>query len=218
MDKTLTTGYCPHSDGLVERFNRILEEMLSLFVSECQKNWYELAYRTSKHSSTQVTPCKMMFGRDVTLPVDLVEPIPEKYKVDRIEPCQYVKELEGKLSVVHEFARQKLKCGSEIQKYYNMKSFGSRYKVGDVILLYHPMRKIRITPKLQCYWKGPYMYVVTKRINNRMRPFKGECDSSWAIYMSKKIDKNTQTLHIIPNISLIFDTANFTLMGCNLEP
>ena len=53
---------------------------------------------------------------------------------------------------------------------------------------------------------------------NRMRAFKGECDSSWAMDMSKKIDKNTQTLHIIPNISLIFDTANFTLMGCNLEP
>ena len=217
MDKTRTTGYCPHSDGLVERFNRTLEEMLSLFVSECQKNWDEylpylmLAYRTSKHSSTQVTPCKMMFGRDVTLPVDLVEPIPEKYKVDRIEPCQYVKELEGKLSVVHEFARQKLKCASEIQKYYyDMKSFGSRFKVGDVILLYHPLKKIGITPKLQCYWKGPY--VVTKRINNvnyeikqsptgtpqivhfnRMRPFKGECDSSWAMDSSKKIDKTTQT-------------------------
>ena len=191
--------------------------MLSLFVSECQKNWDEylpylmLAYRTSKHSSTQVTPCKMMFGRDVTLPVDLVEPIPEKYKVDRIEPCQYVKELEGKLSVVHEFARQKLKCASEIQKYYyDMKSFGSRFKVGDVILLYHPLKKIGIKPKLQCYWKGPY--VVTKRINNvnyeikqsptgtpqivhfnRMRPFKSECDSSWAMDSSKKIDKTTQT-------------------------
>ena len=78
IDKTQTTSYHAMGDGLVERFNRTLEEMLSLFVNKNQKNWDELlpylllAYRSSKHTSTGVTPSKMMLGRDVTLPIDLI--------------------------------------------------------------------------------------------------------------------------------------------------
>ena len=39
IDKTRTTGFHPQSDGLVERFNRTLENMLSKFVSESQRDW-----------------------------------------------------------------------------------------------------------------------------------------------------------------------------------
>ena len=39
MDKTRTTPYHPQSDGLVERFNRTLEDMLSKVVDENHKNW-----------------------------------------------------------------------------------------------------------------------------------------------------------------------------------
>ena len=39
IDKTRTTTLRPQSDGMVERFNRTLEAMLSKFVSENQKDW-----------------------------------------------------------------------------------------------------------------------------------------------------------------------------------
>ena len=39
IDKTRTTGFHPQSDGLVERFNCTLENMLSKFVSESQRDW-----------------------------------------------------------------------------------------------------------------------------------------------------------------------------------
>ena len=75
-DKTRTTPYRPHSDGLVERFNRTLEDMLSKFVASDQRNWDSnlpvliLAYRSSIHESTGQSPYLMMFGRETTLSVD----------------------------------------------------------------------------------------------------------------------------------------------------
>ena len=38
-EKTRTTPYHPKSDGMVERFNRTLETMLSAYVSDHQRDW-----------------------------------------------------------------------------------------------------------------------------------------------------------------------------------
>ncbi|PIK36696.1 Retrovirus-related Pol polyprotein from transposon [Apostichopus japonicus] len=56
--KTRTTPYHPQSDGMVERFNRTLETMLSMVVAPNQKDWdtwlpyASLAYNTTVHEST----------------------------------------------------------------------------------------------------------------------------------------------------------------------
>jgi hypothetical protein len=58
IDKTKTTAFRPQSDGLVERFNRTLEDILSKYVSQNQKDWDEqhpwalMAYRSSEHDTT----------------------------------------------------------------------------------------------------------------------------------------------------------------------
>ena len=76
--KTRTTSYHPQSDGLVERYNRTLQGMLSLFVEENQRDWDEyvavlcMAYRASPQESTNVTPNMMMLGHEVNLPVDIL--------------------------------------------------------------------------------------------------------------------------------------------------
>lgn len=78
IEKTRTTPYIPQSDGLVERANRTIENMLASFVSQNQKDWDEyllllmLAYRSAQHKATGISPCKMMLGRHVSLPADLV--------------------------------------------------------------------------------------------------------------------------------------------------
>ncbi|KAL3853041.1 hypothetical protein ACJMK2_016625 [Sinanodonta woodiana] len=55
IENTRTTAYHPQSDGMVERFNRILAAMLSAYVNEHQDNWDEhlpyltMAYRAGIH-------------------------------------------------------------------------------------------------------------------------------------------------------------------------
>ena len=82
--KTRTTPYNPKSDGLVERFNRTLVDMVEIMLQPYsdQNNWDELlpyatfAYRTTPQESTGETPFMMMFGREAAVPVDLmVEPV-----------------------------------------------------------------------------------------------------------------------------------------------
>ncbi|CAC5405922.1 unnamed protein product [Mytilus coruscus] len=78
IDKTRTTPYRPQSDGLVERLNRSLEEILSKYICSNQKDWDEqlpwafMAYRSSVHESTKFSPCKLMLGREIELPIDLI--------------------------------------------------------------------------------------------------------------------------------------------------
>ena len=75
--KTKTTPYHQESDGLVERFNRTLLMMLAMFAGEHKDDWDDLlpqvmmAYRSSVHESTGFSPCRLMFGEECTLPMDI---------------------------------------------------------------------------------------------------------------------------------------------------
>ena len=78
VEKTQTTSFHPQSDGLVERFNKTLETMLSMFVASNQKDWDQwlpglpCAYRATPQNSTKQSPNLMMFGRELSLPTDLM--------------------------------------------------------------------------------------------------------------------------------------------------
>ncbi|VDI37976.1 Hypothetical predicted protein [Mytilus galloprovincialis] len=86
IHKTRTTPFRPKSDGMVEKSNSTIETMLSAFVSKHQRDWDEyiyllmLAYRSSEHESLGTSPCSMLFGREVNLPVDLILGRPETEK------------------------------------------------------------------------------------------------------------------------------------------
>ena len=66
--KSHTTAYHPQGDGLVERFNHSLFQMLRSYV-ETKEEWENhlplilYAYRTAIHSSTGFTPFELMYGR-----------------------------------------------------------------------------------------------------------------------------------------------------------
>ena len=73
---TRTTPLHLQSDGMVERFNRMLESQLSKFVEDHQRDWDShlplllMAYRIAVHESTGYTPASLMLGRDLRLPID----------------------------------------------------------------------------------------------------------------------------------------------------
>ena len=78
VHRTRTTPYCPQSDGLVERFDRTLIDMLSKFCNEKQDDWDQhlpclmCAYRSSVNESTGCTLNLLVLGRETALPVDLM--------------------------------------------------------------------------------------------------------------------------------------------------
>ena len=72
-----TSGGRPQTDGLVERLNRMLKQMLSKVVCKGGKDWDELlcpilfAYRTAPQTSTRETPFMLVYGRDPRVPTSL---------------------------------------------------------------------------------------------------------------------------------------------------
>ena len=65
VKKTRTTAYHPQGDGMVERFNCTLLQLLHTYVTR-QEEWEKhlplalYAFRTSVHSSTAVSPFELM--------------------------------------------------------------------------------------------------------------------------------------------------------------
>ena len=96
IDKTRTTSRRPQSDGMVERFNRTLETMLTMYAEHKQDTWDQhlqnimLAYRSSVHDSTGFTPNRMMLGREVELPFQAVVGCPSR---DQQTAVEYVNNL-----------------------------------------------------------------------------------------------------------------------------
>ena len=74
--KVFTTSFHPMCDGLTERLNQSLIQTLSFLVSESQKDWDQfldialLAYRSAKHTTIKMSPARMLYGRELRLPVD----------------------------------------------------------------------------------------------------------------------------------------------------
>eukprot|EP00731_Ephydatia_muelleri_P002224 Em0001g2224a len=149
IHKTRTTAYHPHCNGLVERFNRTLLDMLSTTVKDHKMNWDQcirrvcLAYNSSVHASTGYSPFYLMYGRQVNLPVDLM------YGSTPHEACtlgDYAHTLRNNLTEAYVLARRKGITEHNRQKaLYDVKVHGAPYQVGDWVWLHSPA-----VPRGQC--------------------------------------------------------------------
>ena len=163
--KTRSTPYNPKSDGMVEHFNGHLQSILAKLVDEDRSNWDDFlpyiicAYNSTPHASTGLTPNRMMLGRELNLPVDLV--FGYEFPDERPCPIEYVEWVRDALSLAHEKARKELGRAAERQaKYYNRLSGDPVYKVGDwVLLYYYPLA----SKKLALKFLGPFK--VTRKVN-----------------------------------------------------
>lgn len=121
VKKTRTTALHPQSDGQVERHHQTILDYLAKFISKNQRDWdnwisiYLLAYRSSRHEATGVSPVELYFAQDLRLPLDLLRGSPSVLG-QKILIENYVKELKEKLKDIHRDTRQRL----------NIKSFRSK--------------------------------------------------------------------------------------------
>jgi transposase InsO family protein len=168
IQKTSTTPYHPQSDGMIERQNRTLNSSLAMMIKKNQKDWdlqlpfAMFAYRTAFHETTKHTPYQMCFGREATLPIDVMFGSPNETET---EASDFVSTLRVNLESAFHDARKSIMAQHQRQKrLYDQRSHGEPYRVRDFVWLYNPKRKKGIATKLSCHWSGPYM--ITKRISD----------------------------------------------------
>ena len=162
--KIKTSPYRPQSDGQVERFNRSLLNMLSAFVTDRANDWDEhlpyvmMAYRSSKHTSTGCTPYSMIYGRECTMPVDLLFPdIGVSNTPDPACGSEYVDYIRRVIQTSHEFAREHLQRATIRQKkgYDAYAKDRPKFLPGDHVRYYYP--PARNTNKFARPWIGPFV-------------------------------------------------------------
>ena len=164
IDKTRRTPYHPQSDGMVERFNRTLTTMLSAYVNEHHKDWDRqipyvmMAYRSAEHETTGMSPNKVMLGREVSTPLDLMYELPSNSR--HIPINEWVWELQERLATAHSIVRQN--TGQSIirqKQVHDRKNSFETFENGDKVLVYFPVKKVGTSSKFTSYWRGPYEIV-----------------------------------------------------------
>ena len=159
IHKTRTTPYHPQSDGMVERFNRTLEGLLTITIRENQTDWdlkalwVASAYRATPHSSTGFTPNFIMWGREALLPMDVAYGLPSKEETIH----EHLRNMLGNIREAHVIATEALHQSREVQKkYYDRGKIPYTYTPGEAVWCFLPMQSKGRSPKLQSFWTGPW--------------------------------------------------------------
>ena len=170
IHKTRTTALYPQSDGMVERYNRTLENQLATFVQDHQKDWdlhlplLLMSYRSAVHETTKLTPGMLMFGRELRVPLDLLLGRPQA-DIEEQSYLEYAERLRASIGTVHDFARDHQQAGSQrMKRRYDIRSEAFNFSKGGLVWLYNPQRKKGKSPKLSRPWEG--LYVVVERLND----------------------------------------------------
>lgn len=172
IDKTRTTPYHPQSDGMVERMNRTIKDMLSKYINANQTDWDRfvdgivLAYNTTPHETTRISPYRLVFGKEAKLPINVLTEN-ENFTTSEKEANKavYVRDLEEKLSTIHEQAREITKEASQRQKnYFDRNVRETNYEVGELVRRSQPKVGKGEKLKLSRKWTGPW--IIIKRLSD----------------------------------------------------
>lgn len=154
---------------MVERFNKTLATMLTGYVNEYHSNWDVLlpyvmmAYRSAEHETTGYTPNRLMLGREVSTPLDIIYELPNQVKP--IPQNQWAWELQDKLESAHQIVQKYVSGQIMRQKKNHDKNVKwCQFKQGENVYVHFPLRAPGRSPKFTSQWWGPYQ--VLKKITD----------------------------------------------------
>lgn len=163
VKRSRTSPYHPQCDGMVERFNRTLQQMLVSFVKETREDWDDhlpfvlMAYRSAVHESTGCSPNMMVFGRELPGPMDIICSAFTHQAGSLQCPCEYVEWLKQSLEGAFQFARERMKKAALAQKLIYDKSVKQvTFEVGQWVAYFYPPTSRQ---KLGKGWQAPFLVV-----------------------------------------------------------
>ena len=162
IQKTRTTPYNPKSDGMIERLNRTVLQMLSMLVNGNRDGWDDhipfvmMAYRATCHDSTGFSPNELMFGREIPFPIDVMFNGCQG-QVETVCQSQYVEWLKTSLELSLDVAFENLKPSALKQKRaYDVGLKPRKFNADDIVWRWYPPLG---NQKLAMGWVGPYKII-----------------------------------------------------------
>jgi hypothetical protein len=157
---TNTTGYNPKSNP-VERRHRDLGNILRAILEDQPNNWEEalpqalFAMRTAVNSAIGLAPYQVLFGRDVSQPLDTIFQLPEDNIQGEATHRQYLRELQKRMRAAAKYAQENMAEAVRRQRrqYHQDKK---HFLPGQKVWLFTPRTKPGASRKLSSYWTGPW--------------------------------------------------------------
>ncbi|UYV84941.1 hypothetical protein LAZ67_X004064, partial [Cordylochernes scorpioides] len=166
MSHYFTTAYHPQTNGLTERLNKTLVDMLSMYVDVDQKNWDSVlpfitfAYNTARQETTGFSPFFLVHGREAETMLDALFPYQPDYEED-----EHISHLMMDAEEARQLARlQTLKAQAIDKERYDSRHKPVYYDVGDLVWVFTPVRKVGLSEKLLKKYFGPYR--ITKKLSD----------------------------------------------------
>lgn len=154
-----STPHHPQTNGLVERTNRTLTNMLAMYVSSDHRDWDDVlpfityAYNTAKHETTDYSPFYLLYAR------------PPLSCIDTILPFDFHSEYSvAKTLCLAEEARRIARLRTVASQHRSQERYDSRhqsvsYAKGDFVWLWTPLRKRGLCEKFLPQYTGPFVVV-----------------------------------------------------------
>ena len=140
IDKSRTTPYHPMGNGMPERFNQTLLNMLGTLEDDQKSDWKSYvpslvhAYNSTRQESAGYSPHYLMFGRHPRLALDAflgIKPGPEK-----LDKCKYVTDLKKRLEFAYKVAsKEARKQGRRHKTVYDLRVRESQLQPRDRVLV-----------------------------------------------------------------------------------
>ncbi len=131
IQKTYSKTYNPQSNGAVEMCNLTLLSMLRTVVSELQDDWDDhlpaalCSCRSTPHASFGVSPHKMVYGIEMTLPLDLMQGDTGPKQTNDDCPYIYLEWIKDSLCRAHDGACKTLQTSAKHQR----RGFGDQNRI-----------------------------------------------------------------------------------------
>ena len=162
IKKTKTAAYHPECDGQAERQIQTLMTLVHTYAANDPTNWDKyldivlMGYNSTIHAATGIEPNRMMFGRNIDMPVDLMTP--RDPDVEPLPVDQYVLEMDERIRKIYTVAREHLLRAATANKRYHDKNVHvNHYKTGDPVWIKNPFQKAG--QKFGHKYIGPY-YII----------------------------------------------------------
>ena len=165
VDKSRTTPYHPMGNGMTERFNQTLLNMLGTLESHQKDDWRSYvaplvhSYNATRHDSTGYSPYFLMFGRHPRLAVDAYLGLNSSEEPGSPSREHYATKLKKRLQFAYKVASKEAEKSAEQHKaQYDKKVRESTLDIGDRVLIRNVGLKGK--NKLADKWdKDPYVVI-----------------------------------------------------------
>jgi hypothetical protein len=194
IKKMETTAYHPQCDGLVERMNGTLKQLLQMHCDTEKRDWDDwiplalFAYRRTKHPVTGHSPFFLVHGREPNVPIDTII----NMKIDEnVNLPRYTRDLILRLQEAFKSADAQInKKKEEQQEQYNRRREDEEFSVGDWILVERIAKPG--DDKFKQPFEGPFK--IRKKLsalNYRLEDIHGnKIDKTFNIVQLKKVNFN----------------------------